>query len=558
MTMHQFGDARSDARSDFKPFLRRFGSSERGNIAMLFALMLVPIMAFTGGAIDYTRYNSVRANLIESLDAAGLAIAQIDAINGPDIRNLSGEAREEYLKNYGQAVFFENFKYEGLVNDLQVDFEMDNLTVTPEATGKIRTLILSTLGPLMNMSTNSFAELNMSSDTEITRAAVGNTEVSLVLDITGSMSGTRIDDLKAAADEFVDVLVRDDQSEYYSKVAIIPYSMAVNVGASAAAARGAPIAPVSITGATRQRPVVITAPGHTFSDGDRIYITGVNGMWELNNKAFQVDDPSGDTFELRTLGGSNVDGRNWNSYTSGGNVDCTDTGCRYKLFVNAQGNWRVHPLSNCVSERSGAEAETDAATTSNPVGWVYDATGNPCPSLEIVPLTNNKTTLHDAIDDLPAAGSTAGHLGIAWGWYAVSPNFTNIFTGDSAPGAYDDNEIAKSVVLMTDGDFNTVYCQGVISQSSGSGSGSSADKINCNAPEGDSIDQAKAYCDAMKDEGITIYTVGFDIGSLAGAQEVMADCASSENHAYSADDGDALKRVFADIAQAIAQLHVSR
>ncbi len=65
-----------------------------------------------------------------------------------------------------------------------------------------------------------------------------NVEVSLVLDVTGSMAGQRLSDLKARAKELVDIVVKDTQEPYYSKVAIVPYSMGVNVGNLAAAARG--------------------------------------------------------------------------------------------------------------------------------------------------------------------------------------------------------------------------------------------------------------------------------------------------------------------------------
>ncbi|HNR78359.1 MAG TPA: pilus assembly protein TadG-related protein, partial [Parvularculaceae bacterium] len=58
--------------------LNGFASDKRGNISIMFAFMLVLVLLFTGGAIDYTRRNAVRADLIDSLDAAGLAMAQLD------------------------------------------------------------------------------------------------------------------------------------------------------------------------------------------------------------------------------------------------------------------------------------------------------------------------------------------------------------------------------------------------------------------------------------------------------------------------------------------------
>ena len=51
-----------------------------------------------------------------------------------------------------------------------------------------------------------------------------------MLDTTGSMSGQKIEDLKLAAKDLVDIVVWSDQSQYTSKVALAPFSSRVNVG----------------------------------------------------------------------------------------------------------------------------------------------------------------------------------------------------------------------------------------------------------------------------------------------------------------------------------------
>ena len=75
-----------------------------------------------------------------------------------------------------------------------------------------------------------------------------NIEVALVLDTTGSMAGQKIIDLRAAAKDLVDIVVQDIQTPWYSKVAVVPYSMAVNVDTYANSARGSIIGSTSITG----------------------------------------------------------------------------------------------------------------------------------------------------------------------------------------------------------------------------------------------------------------------------------------------------------------------
>ena len=77
--------------------------------------------------------------------------------------------------------------------------------------------------------------LSASLKTEAVIAAGGNAgsnlEVSLMLDTTGSMSGQKIEDLKLAAKDLIDIAVWADQSQYTSKIALAPFSSRVNVGA---------------------------------------------------------------------------------------------------------------------------------------------------------------------------------------------------------------------------------------------------------------------------------------------------------------------------------------
>jgi hypothetical protein len=110
---------------------------------------------------------------------------------------------------------------------------------------------------------------------------------------------------------------------------------------------------------------------------------------------------------------------------------------------------------------------------------------------------------------------------------------------------------------MTDGAFNTAYCQGVISKDSGPGSGSDSDHINCNAPNGSSFAQAKTLCSNAKATGITVYTIGFGVGEDVMAKDVMAQCATDASHAYLAATGDELRQAFREIATKISALRLS-
>jgi hypothetical protein len=214
-----------------------FRRDERGAIAILFALLLVPLLLFVGGAIDFTRYNAVRADLIESMDAAGLAMAQMDAINPPEISDLEGAEREEALKEYGRQFFHENFKFASIVEGLSIDFTVTRTTITPHATGRLKTVLLSAAQAAMRDGSSGLEALELTTDTEITRRGSGRIELALVLDVTGSMADPvggvdKIDSLRDAVDNLLDVMYGDRISDPNIKIGIVPFNAYVNPGGS--------------------------------------------------------------------------------------------------------------------------------------------------------------------------------------------------------------------------------------------------------------------------------------------------------------------------------------
>lgn len=220
--------------------LKTFTRSEDGNIMILFVFLLGVLLLFTGGAVDFSRRNAVRADLIESLDAAGLAIAQLDEANPPELAALSGSAREEFLKAYGERFFFENFKYENQIEGFELDFDINEQVITPTAQGYIKTLFLgigSHIQQKRQGAVGGFANLSMSSSTEITRRGSGPIELAMVLDVTGSMSDkidgvAKIQSLRDASDALLDVLYGDDDdaTSDYVRTSVVPFNAYVNAG----------------------------------------------------------------------------------------------------------------------------------------------------------------------------------------------------------------------------------------------------------------------------------------------------------------------------------------
>ena len=599
-------------------FLSRFARARSGAVAIWFAVMALPLAVLSFALIDVNRASVEKRYLQDALDAAVLLVARSTATTNEQAQTLGSAALAAQLSGMSDATLVSS------------TFIIDGSTIKGTATSGLAPYISNLwLG----------GDMGIGAVAEATRAAT-NLEVALVLDVTGSMAGSRLTDLKAAAKDLIDMVVSDTQSPYYSKAALVPYSVAVNVGGYAASARGAVVGTRSIsgiswqsgssrtiTGISRASTAVVTSANHGFQNGDIVYISGVNGMTQVNNRYYTVSNRATNTFRL-----SGTSSSGWNSYSSGGTIRkcqvsdctlvvttsaahgydngdniyvsgvngltalngntyeianttsttfslvgvsgpasaawtsggttyCTEYGCEYLRFTNAS-TWspeiRMHRINTCVTERTGAQAYTDTAPGIAPVGANYPSSSNLCPTATIVPLSTDRTALKAQIDSYVAAGSTAGQIGVEWGWYMVSPGFASLWPAASQPAAYTSPDLLKVVVIMTDGEFNSPYCNGVIARNAGNGSGDAADKINCDATNGQGAAQALQTCTAMKAAGIVVYTVGLGMASGGEAETLLRNCATSSDHLYLPSGGGALREAFAAIGRDIMKLRLSQ
>ncbi len=614
-------------------FAGRFGRATRGNVAMMFAIAMPVLLMLVLGGVDIHRASTVRVNLQDALDAATLAAARSPYITDAELTQVGLTALRANMKAYTQIELVESATTFTLTEDAVV---IANATVNVDAL--IANIALPPYGQVLG------DRLPVKAHSEVNRSSK-NIEVALVLDITGSMAGQRIIDLKAAADQLVDIVVQDTQTPYYTRMAVVPYSMGVNVAGYANAARGTLIGATAITGAawrgspkdishiSRNSPGEINAPGHGLVDNDHVWISAVDGMTQINNRAFRVRRINGDKFSLQRWTGSDwtalnttsgngydsysgngrvrkclvehchivvtsndhglstgegvaitgvegmteinnrlyeitkltddtfsigITGNGYGGYSRNGSVHCGRDGCNVRIFRNPSNNLRILQSGTCVSERTGSSAYTDASPSGAKVGRNYPASsGNDCPTVAVRPLSDDKDAIHDMIEDLTVVGSTAGQIGMAWGWYALSPSFNSLWPG-SAAGPYSPNDTVKSVIIMTDGEFNTPYCTGVIARNAGEGSGSNTDKVNCDGTNGDVFTQGEALCDGMKARGIVVYTVGFQIASGGNAAALMEECATSEEHFFLPNTGEDLSEDFLEIGRDITRLRISK
>lgn len=192
-------------------FLNRLRHNDSGATLPLVAVSIVPMVTAVGVAVDVSRGYTARAALSHALDSAALAAASVPG----------GGARAEAAMNaYFQANFSDN-EY--------------NLQVTPVMKETDRTISVSAEVdiPTTFMRIAGIDSMDISSTAEATKELRG-LELALVLDNTGSMRGAKIESLRRASQDLVDILFDGDAVKEALKISVIPYSAVVNVGAEAA------------------------------------------------------------------------------------------------------------------------------------------------------------------------------------------------------------------------------------------------------------------------------------------------------------------------------------
>ncbi|MCH9765885.1 MAG: VWA domain-containing protein [Alphaproteobacteria bacterium] len=462
----QLGETRkmhSVLRKKFSAFL----SDRSGDVAALFGLMAIILFVMIGGAVDYGRWLHARHQTISAMDAAVLAAGRALQVDADDTSGAVAAAQAFYTSNTQTRLPLESDTINFAVAD-------DSMSVTAAGNAFISTPFLSLINinhlPILDEAGTDYSK----SELAVGGNAGINIELSLMLDVTGSMSGTKIADLKTASKDLIDIVVWDDQSEYSSRVALVPFSEGVRLPTSALpAARG------------------------SLPNSFQKTVTYWHWYW------------------------------GWTTTT------------------------KTYYLTPCVAERTGPQAYTDVAPGSGSyVLGVYTTSSSanckPNSTNVLVPLSNDKASLKASIDALSTSGGTGGHLGTAWSWYTLSPNWNSLWSSSANNAvAYGTADTQKIAVLMTDGEYNRQYTDEGISANVS------------DAANGSSTDQARSMCTAMKHAGVIVYTVGFDLSSGSEAATTLAQCATDPSKAFTAADGDDLQQAFRAIALEISKLYLS-
>jgi Flp pilus assembly protein TadG len=202
--------------------LRQFRADQRGNIAILFALAMIPVFGLIGLAIDYSRAADVRTAMQAAVDATALLLS----------KEASGLTKPQ-LESKATAYFNANFnrpEAKGvMVKPTLTTPSTGNWSLKVDVTGAVDTYVMRWVN---NQSKGLQApnQLNLAASSQVNW---GNKklEIMLALDNTGSMSSSnKMTELKKAAKTLVQTLQKASKNNGDVKVGIVPFDTTVNMG----------------------------------------------------------------------------------------------------------------------------------------------------------------------------------------------------------------------------------------------------------------------------------------------------------------------------------------
>lgn len=516
-----------------------FFTDRRGGVAAMAGLFFGVTAVAAGGALDYTHATNKRHTMQDAADAALLAAA---AMRGVEDNERLDRARSIFLA----SPFCEEHSC------VTPNVRMEGSAIVFDATSHVDTSLLQIVGM-------SQVEIG------VTARAVPVTDkpldVVMILDYSGSMNGSnKYQDMAAAATQFIDSV--ESQPGDSISVGVAPFSKYVLTPMEGRylfdVAAGANLMGQTVVGCVlnREHPHSTNAIEPTTATEGSLwpvfsYVTGSDPSAGGYSADYAAQEPldyhfthNGTDLTVRYLNifypnhsGStptyvpSVDGNP--AYVDGhGGLSMTWVGTAMVSvpFQNAH-PWDPDQYSTSHGGYGSSESWTQGNDSGLPPSFNQDTLAEdlsgPCAEyatkkLWARPLSKNFTALKTAISEMRPIGLTNIALGLDLGWHMLTPAapFTE---ANTEPGTQ------KVAILLTDG-VQTVRAHGA-------GGTISVTSANANIAES---------CEAMKTEGVEIFTIAFGINDTY-TRDLLKACATSEPHYYEPAAGGDLDAVFEDI-----------
>ena len=505
--------------------LGEFKKDKRGNFAMMLVIAFPAIFGAIVMAVDVADNIRSHADLQNANDTAVLFAMRYYQVN-------------ERLPSILEVRDFLDTNFEDPILTTNISFDAERTEITLNSSTNSNFLLANYFGtrnrPLKAVS-------------KAALGVEGILEFSLALDTTKSMQyDGRIQGLKVAANEFVNMIFDVADVGADVKGAIVPFARYVNLGMSNAGASWLNVpADIDTRQTVRQCSTSTPIVGYT---------PGTETCWPastINHPAtgetcYPATPPScyvDDGVQVCSGGSAaycNPGSAAWTQNISAGcSTPQTPIYGQPVETCNDVTTGQLYTWQGCVGSRNYPKLVRDAHNGDNFEGVMTTPNGPyvTCPT-EVLPLTDVRSQLLAKINALVPDENTYIPQGVMWGSRTLTPQLP--FT-EGRSQASSTRKIRKALVVMTDG-TNTV---------------SPNNKYHNAASVSRANNLTEEACDEAKANDLEVYTITFGPSVDNTIKNLMKACATKNDMYIHASNSAALSDAFKDIADRLLSVRLT-
>ncbi|KPD12717.1 pilus assembly protein TadG-related protein [Phaeobacter sp. 11ANDIMAR09] len=507
--------------------LRVFRRSDDGAMTYPTIAFMLMMLGIGGIGVDFMRMERDRTHLQATLDRAVLAAADLD-------QTLDGKlVVQDYLNKAGLG---EYYSAENVVVDDET-IGRKSVSASVEATFEAH---------LLKFSNGSDMPIYAASKAE---ESIDNLEISLVLDVSGSMRGSRLSNLKVAAKDFIETMVANTEDGKMS-VSIVPYATQVSVSDSL-------MAQFNTTG--------VNAFANCINFDGSDFNTTAMPLSATYERTMHFDPWY--RYRKTPLGSSHINNEVCDTLSSREALVMEKDETTLKNFIQNLSAWGNTSID--IGMKWGT-ALLDPSTQPA-IAALSSGAGADVPSV-----FSNRPFAHNDPDADTLKIVVLMTDGQNTSQYFIKPSYRD----PQSDVWYDPNNAQYSVKSTTNSYYYWVKTQYGHSSGWRSSVAGGQNAFNLSYPElfsytsvrwvrdylvnrsfvssngnSEKNSRTKAICDAAKAQGIVVYTIGFE--APYDGRAVLRDCASTDAHFYDVD-GLEIKEAFKSIATSIRQLRLTQ
>jgi Flp pilus assembly protein TadG len=482
----------------------RFLQNRRGNFSLVFAVAFPAVIGCVAFGIDVTNTLTIKTEMQDANDAAVLAAA----------RHFKQTRAQPTIASI-QAFLDGNSTLNATAIKLSYNPALSEFTLVSEATAK--TYLMGYFGK------------GDQSYQAMSKASLGFSETlefALALDTTASMSvDGKMDALKAAASDFIDVMFDAKDKGAEIKGGIVPFAQYVNVGVGNRGEAWLDVPPdiddrVTKNECRKETPVIGTTNCEAVFYGARTVDHPA-----VEESCYEIDGAKSCTPAQAA----------WTETIPAGTYNkCDNVYGPEKTICEDVTTGRLITWEGCVGSRDYPLNVKDSGYSKRIPGLNDVVCSTPLQTL-----TGNRSALENTIASLVPSGETYMPEGIMWATRVLSKQAP--FT-EAKMTSKSGQPVRKALVLMTDG-MNTLSPDGAYHTNSDTG-------------------QANAYtleaCKEAKNQNLEIFTITFGNSVPNSVKDMLEACATTPGQYFNAKNVSELTGAFQGIANELLSVRLTQ